>query len=1153
MNKRAEFAYFSQNNLWDRDAVSEQLAVAEDLIALVPEGVVSILDAGCGNGTVTNKLAKDWNVVGCDLSESAVRHVQAPALVADLSCVPFADRHFDLVLSSDVIEHLPDEIYAQALSEIARVSSRYILIAVPYRETLQAAEVHCPKCGADYHAHLHQRTYTFEDAIGLFGNAFTPVSVRFSGETWMFEDPRLVESARYISGLDYPFEDAVCPVCSARRGHIAQADSAKKIKRRFESLQAMQVAEGLRDMPPSSEILVLFEREALAPSKWQLPPSAAPLFDAPDFYLESLVVRDNPVNYPLSIYRISDASGLGVVVMPRRPKTIEVVHGGVESVEVYDHVRGHYIACKRADQSATFLIAAVPFGPHGCIIRMSGASPDLGVLVVYASLGFVEIADACMGDDPGMQQVRDQLVETQGLNERLEATRADLEVKLVAKERQIKDCQQSIHDLNALANSLENKRAQIESSYSLLSEKAAEQEMRHLANSSQVDELTACNEQLQSSCADLQSSLQHLRNDHALSTQAFHSLQERYERLSQLANTLESKRDELELRCCLDREQMSELMQRLDTVNGVANSLESQRETLECELALRDDQITGLLQQLASLNDLANQLEEQRVGLEREVFLKDSYLVSIEKSHSELMVAANSLSTRLEESDGRLLDQKGLLARIDSLELEKSVLCLEIESLQADMQVHSNELVEKSRLTEQLRDLTSRLEEHRQMLEGKLENLGGVIEALSNEKVEYQVLTKALALKFSATDRFYGAVPKAILVVSHMYPREYNKVGGIFVHEQVKALRAAGIDARVVSGEPFWINTYNPKVIKRALDSYRSQPLDEWEYNEGVPVIRFPYIVSALLPFQTHAYSYTHGLMRHADKLREQFDFQLIHAHTAYTDGSAGRRLAEKCRVPLVITEHTGPFTTLTRTGYLRRTTQNNLNAADQVISVSTALLGDIKNNVALSSKSRAHVIPNVVDTDFFTAGPLPVDGLIHMLWVGHFVPVKRIPLLLGAFAIALKSEPRLRLSLAGDGEGEEQARQLVKELGIVEHVTFLGRATREALKTHYQNCHFLVISSEAETFGVVAIEAMSCGRPVLSSDCGGPVDVIIHPLLGRVVGLTVEAMAEGMITMANSLDGFDVQVIRKYSELHFSGASVARRLSSVYMELLNP
>ncbi|AUM71935.1 class I SAM-dependent methyltransferase [Pseudomonas fluorescens] len=362
MSKRSEISYFAQDDLWSRNAVSEQVAVAEDLIELIPGSVNSILDAGCGNGTVTNRLSPRWDVVGCDISEAAVRHVQAPALVADLCAIPFGDRSFDLTLSSDVIEHLPDSIYAEALAEIARVSARYILVAVPYRELLEAAEVTCPGCGTRYHAHLHQRSYTVEDVISLFGPDFSAIDVRFSGESWTFEDRKIVEASRALSGLDYPFEDGICPNCSTRRGLVERSSSALMVQRRFEALQAMQSAEGLRRMPDISEILVLFERGAAATGHWASPANAEP-FNESRFALSRLAVRDNPFNYPRSVYRIHSDSDYGIVTVPRRPRSVQIEVGELASLEVYDHVRGRYVNCLQDNETGAYHLAPVPFGP----------------------------------------------------------------------------------------------------------------------------------------------------------------------------------------------------------------------------------------------------------------------------------------------------------------------------------------------------------------------------------------------------------------------------------------------------------------------------------------------------------------------------------------------------------------------------------------------------------------------------------------------------------------------------------------------------------------------------------------------------------------------------------------------------------------------
>lgn len=1042
MSERSEFRYFSQSDLWSRGPVSEQLAVADDLISLVPDCVSTILDAGCGNGTVTNLLHPRWRVVGCDLSETAIKHVAAPALVADLCAIPFPDRQFDLVLSSDVIEHLPDSIYTRALAEIARVSSRYILVAVPYREILKAAEVNCPACGARYHAHLHQRSYSVADVVDLFAPDFAAVDVRLSGEPWIFEDQWLVEAARNFSGLDYPFEDGVCPECSSRRGYIEQPDSSKRILRRFEALQAMQVAEGIREIPDSSEILVLFERGAVYSGNFTLS-KAEQSFCSQAVSWQELTAQDNPVNYPRGVRRIKSDADYGVLSIPRRPKTIHLVAGSVDAVEVYDHVRCNYVICPTTQQGLTFQIPPVPFGPHGCILRMLHPSDDLHLHFEVEATELSEILNCCLGDDPMTSRVRESLHSLSMLAEERESARSSLEILLQEKEKKLDEHAQAMAVLNALANELERKRSEIESSFTRLSLLSSNQEKQLQSQSQRLSDLLTEYCRADAERKELHAELMVIRQQDESHRIKIEELSLALDQANQLACRLELSRDALEAGDKRWQFLFGQLEEKLVNMTCLANSLESRREELESCLRARDEQAKNL-------NEYANGLEAQ---------------------------------------------------------------C--------------------------------------QLLESKIESMSITMEDLVSERDDNRAFVDAMRI-YSRRDRESSAAPHCrVLILSHMYPREYNEVGGIFIHEQVKALRSQGIDARVVSGEPFWINTLNPILIRRAVASYRESVPSEWDEYDEVPVIRFPYIVSSLLPFQAHATTYSHGLMRFTNWLHSDFPFELVHAHTAYTDGSAGRRLAQSLNLPFVITEHTGPFSILTRTRYLRRVTQKSLNAADRVIAVSSALLSDIRKQIRLRSDIDARVVANLVDTEFFRAREKTQNGLINILWVGHFVPVKRVPVLLEAFATAFQSEPLLRLRLAGDGEGLADARMLADKLGILSVVEFVGRASREQLVDYYRECDFLVISSEGETFGVVAIEAMSSGRPVLTTNCGGPEDIITHPGLGHVVGMSVEALSDGLLFMARRRQDFRSNVIRKTAEFKYSGVSVARQLAAIYSELL--
>ena len=392
---------------------------------------------------------------------------------------------------------------------------------------------------------------------------------------------------------------------------------------------------------------------------------------------------------------------------------------------------------------------------------------------------------------------------------------------------------------------------------------------------------------------------------------------------------------------------------------------------------------------------------------------------------------------------------------------------------------------------------------------------------------------------------------KSILVLSHMYPRDYHPAGGSFVHEQVKALRSAGYDVRVLSGEPYWINSLNPAKFFRGLRGATIKPA--WDEFEGVPLLKFPYVVSNALPFQTHAFTYSQGLKRVIASTKREFNFELVHAHTSYTDGTAGAAVARCYGVPLVLTEHTGPFSTLTRTPFLRRTTRRALNRADTIITVSKALGNDVKRELSLDANHPLLVIPNVVDIDLFRPSPpRPEDQLLRAVWVGHFVRVKRVPDLLRAFQKARSAEPRLRLRLVGTGDGEQEARTTVAQLGLTEHVEFAGHVHTDDLPKEYANADFLVISSESETFGVVAIEAMSCGKPVLTTNCGGPGEIITDPALGIVSGFGEDEYSNSMLQMCNSLSTFDANLIRRVTEIRFSRSAFLEKLLDAYQAAID-
>ena len=164
-----------------------------------------------------------------------------------------------------------------------------------------------------------------------------------------------------------------------------------------------------------------------------------------------------------------------------------------------------------------------------------------------------------------------------------------------------------------------------------------------------------------------------------------------------------------------------------------------------------------------------------------------------------------------------------------------------------------------------------------------------------------------------------------------------------------------------------------------------------------------------------------------------------------------------------------------------------NLHQADGLVA-SGVTLATIREHTGREGVN----VPNAVDTDLFR--PHKSDfrerhGLAGsttlILYVARFHAFKNHELLLRAYAEFLKSVPDARLLLVGAGHLEKAARQLCERLGLAPHVLFLGEVPFTVLPDVYAAADIKVVSSDYESFCFAAIEAMSSGLPVVTTDCG--------------------------------------------------------------------
>lgn len=211
-------SYFETEDIWGDPSTLSQRNVAQALADTIPADVANILDVGSGDGNVVTLLAEkrpSLTIVPCDASLVALAHNPLRGIAGDAACLPFKDATFDLVMTTDMLEHLSEETEQLVLTELFRVSRRFVMLGVPYRENLEDGLVRCPACSHDYHANWHMRSYTLAELHGRIPRGWRIGAVVLSGEPWTPMHPIEMAYRRRILNERTGWEKARCPKCGA--------------------------------------------------------------------------------------------------------------------------------------------------------------------------------------------------------------------------------------------------------------------------------------------------------------------------------------------------------------------------------------------------------------------------------------------------------------------------------------------------------------------------------------------------------------------------------------------------------------------------------------------------------------------------------------------------------------------------------------------------------------------------------------------------------------------------------------------------------------------------------------------------------------------------------------------------------------------------
>ncbi len=291
------------------------------------------------------------------------------------------------------------------------------------------------------------------------------------------------------------------------------------------------------------------------------------------------------------------------------------------------------------------------------------------------------------------------------------------------------------------------------------------------------------------------------------------------------------------------------------------------------------------------------------------------------------------------------------------------------------------------------------------------------------------------------------------------------------------------------------------------------------------------------------------GLLAHVSKI---FQPDIIHAHHPFLMGDTALRIASLRQVPLVFTHHVLfeqytrcllPLRTNVAQRFVIDLATGFANLCDQVFAPSQSV-ADLLCKRGVTAP--VDVVPTGVDLARFRGGNgarlrkaagIPADAFVvgHL---GRLAPEKNLRFLATAVVSFLREEPRGWFVVGGQGPGEAMIQQVCQKAGVDGRLRMLGELQGHWLADAYHLMDVFVFASQSETQGLVLVEAMSAGVPVVAVDAPGVRDVVIDGYNGRLLPI------EHTRQFTAALHGISSLTTGERDAMHRNVSSTAKQLS---------
>ncbi|MFP3919019.1 glycosyltransferase [Lysinibacillus telephonicus] len=358
---------------------------------------------------------------------------------------------------------------------------------------------------------------------------------------------------------------------------------------------------------------------------------------------------------------------------------------------------------------------------------------------------------------------------------------------------------------------------------------------------------------------------------------------------------------------------------------------------------------------------------------------------------------------------------------------------------------------------------------------------------------------------------------KKVFVISNMYPTKEHLSYGIFVKNQVEQLNGQGIETVLaVNANP---NTGKVNVLKKYA-SWALQVLSVFRKNKK--------------------------------------SIGLSHSHYVFPSGMFSYWLKHRYGVPYIVTAHGGDINKMAKkSARIKVYTEKILQHADHVIAVGEELAADIKRDFQVPD-DRISVMSMGIDRNVFhqpkskrqAAQNLGMDPeRVNFLFVGNIIQEKGVEELIEAFLKLDETyENRASLYCVGSTKNVSFSTRMKELAAKSKNIHFLEPMPQDKLARYFQAADVFVLPSYIEGLGLVALEALACGTPVIASDVGG-----LHYMLQDGAGVlvppkSVDALFKELedVVQQNGILKINIERVDELLQRHDSKEIIAR-LTNLY------